>query len=86
MHVKTITKDDFSVMTKTEKVGHVFGNGRELLSRKENGYTISLYILDGFFVEVWYKDPEKKIEMIELSEVDAVELNYGNQIDLTNLY
>lgn len=86
MQVKTITKDDFSVMTKTEKVGHVFNNGRELLSRKENGYTISLYILAGFFVEVWYKDPENKIEMIEIAEVDKVELNYRNQIELTNLY
>ncbi len=86
MQVKILSRGEFSEMTKTEKVGHLFSNGRALLNRKENGYTISLYTLAGFFVEVWYKDPENKIEMIELAEVDNVELNYGNQIELTNLY
>lgn len=86
MELKMINQENFVKLTKTEKVSNVFGAGKELLSRFENDYTISLYTLYGFFVEVWYKNPAKKIEKIDVCDLDWVAKYYENEIDLANLF
>ena len=86
MQLEMIKQDDFAKLTKTEKVSNLFGAGKELLGRKEEDYTISLYTLYGFFVEVWYKNPARKIEKIEVCDLDWVAAHYENEIELANLF
>ncbi len=81
-----ISQDNFVKLTKTEKVSNVFTAGKELLHREEDDYSISLYTLYGFFVEVWYKDPAKKIEKIEVCDLDWVAKYYDNEIELASLF
>jgi len=86
MQLEMIKQEDFKKFTKTEKVSKVFGAGKELLSRCEDDYTISLYTLYGFFVEVWYKNPARKIEKIEVCDLDWIATYYENEIELANLF
>lgn len=86
MYLEMIKQEDFIKLNKTEKVSNLFGAGKELLSRLEDDYTISLYTLYGFFVEVWYKNPDKKIEKIEVCDLDWVATYYENEIELANLF
>lgn len=86
MQLEMINQEDFVKLTKTEKVCNVFGAGKELLSRFDGDYSISLYTLYGFFVEVWYKNPSQKIEKIEVCDLDWVTKYYENEIELANLF
>ena len=86
MHLEMIKQEEFTKLTKTEKVSNLFGAGKELLSRLEEDYTISLYTLYGFFVEVWYKNPARKIEKIEVCDLDWVAKHYDKEIELANLF
>lgn len=86
MQLEMINQESFVKLTKTEKVSNVFGAGKELLSRTEDDYSISLYTLYGFFVEIWYKNPAKKIEKIEVCDLDWVAKYYENEIELASLF
>lgn len=84
MQLEMINQKNFVKLTKTEQVSNLFGAGKELLSRTEDDYSISLYTLYGFFVEIWYKNPKKKIEKIEVCDQEWVAKYY--EIDLANLF
>lgn len=86
MRADKIGKMGFVKMTKTEKVCHLFNSGEELLSRENTGFTISLYLLEDFFVEVWYSSNHKMIERIEVTSNDEVLENYDQSIDLSSLF
>lgn len=86
MELETINQEDFIELTKTEKVNHVFHSGKEILERTKGDYIINLYALNGFFVEVWYKKPENKIEKIEACPIDQVIARYEKEIELTQLF
>lgn len=86
MQLKTIKQEEFINLTKTEKVSILFGTGKELMIRGNEEYSISLYTLFGFFVEVWYKNPAKKIEKIEVCDLDWISSNYEKEIELANLF
>lgn len=81
-----IGKTGFVEMTKTEKVCHLFNSGEELLSRENPGFKISLYLIEDFFVEIWYSSQQKTIERIEVTTKDEVLKNYDKNIDLSNLF
>ena len=81
-----ISKDVFEEMNKTERVGCLFTRGRELLSREDPNYIISLYLLTDFFVEIWYENPSKTIERIDITTNEEVMANYEQEIDLTDLF
>lgn len=81
-----VGSEDFTAMTKTEKVGYLFNSGREILSRKSSGFIISLYLLEDFFVEIWYTSPNKMIENIEVTTNEEVLKHYDKKIDLSKLF
>ena len=84
--IEKIGRDGFEKLTKTEKVGYLFNSGEELLCREDPEFTISLYILNNFFVEIWYSAPSRIIERIELTTNEEVLENYDHEIDLTDLF
>lgn len=86
MHFEILKQEDFSQLNKTEKVSNVFGAGEEVLSRREDDYMISLHILYGFFVEIWYRNPARIIEKIEVCDLDWVANYYDSEIELASLF
>ena len=86
MQLEILKQEDFCKLNKTEKVSNVFGAGKEVLCRNEDDYMISLHILYGFFVEVWYRNPARKIEKIEVCDLDWVATYYDNEIELANMF
>ena len=81
-----VGKIGFINLTKTEKVSRLFSSGEFLLTREHPGYKISLYLLENFFIEIWYTSPENRIDKIEVVPNDEVLENYHDDIDLSSLF
>lgn len=63
-----ISKNRFKELAKLQKGELVFQEGRYIGMREYYNYSINLYSLYDFFVEVWYSPDENKIEKIEVLE------------------
>jgi hypothetical protein len=81
----SITPETFAKMSKTEQVCQVLKLGKELLSRSESGFSISLYLISGFFVEIWYSAPGRQIDQIKLITNKQLMRNYEKEIDLDEM-
>lgn len=81
-----LSKELFEQMNKTERVNCLFKKGQELLSREDTDYIISLYQIADFFVEIWYQNPGRKIERIDITTYEEVMANYEEEIDLEDLF
>ncbi len=49
-----------------KKATYVWDNGKYVSVREYYGYKINLYLLPGFYVEVWYFVNENRIKKVEL--------------------
>ncbi|MFO8087243.1 MAG: hypothetical protein R6T91_05465 [Bacteroidales bacterium] len=78
--------EQFHKMQMLEKVQHVLTNGVDVMSRIYMYYHIKLYVVDGFFVEIWYRQMASRIDYVEIVGVDDVFLNYKEKIDISDLY
>lgn len=78
--------DRFQQMKTLEKVQHVLTNGDDVMSRIYLYYNIKLYVVDNFFVEIWYRQMASRIDYVKMVDVDDVFLNYKNEIDISDLY
>ena len=61
-----IGKEVFSILEINAKANLIWGHGKYIASRTYYNYSISLYSLSGFFVEVGVFDNSKEIEKIEV--------------------
>jgi hypothetical protein len=86
LHSEELCREVFEKMNKTERVCSLFKEGKELLSRENHDYVISLYILKDFFVEIWYQEPGHKVDRIDITTNEEVMANYEEEIDLTDLF
>jgi hypothetical protein len=55
---------DFNILSNIEKVFVLFDKGINIATRKESGYTIDLYSLSAFYVEIWYDSKSIAVENI----------------------
>ena len=77
--------DDFRKLTIFRQVEMLFEKGHHVLSRIYLFYNVHLYTLAGFYVEIWYRQADNKIErVIILDESDVLDL-YDNQIGLSEI-
>mgnify|MGYP001544744129 CR=1 FL=1 len=81
----SITPETFVKMTKTEQVCLALKLGKELMSRSESGFSISLYLISGFFVEIWYRSPDRQIDQISLITNKQLMKKYEKEIDLDEM-
>jgi len=63
-----ISKTKFKKLSINAKGELVFQEGKYIGMREYYNYSINLYSLYNFFVEVWYSPGENKIEKIEVLE------------------
>lgn len=80
--MELITDTSFQNLTKTEQIGMMLRLGKELITRVSDNYSIHLYILSNFFVEVWYDT--KSDVLIKLNTTDKQEIvnNYKEMNDI----
>lgn len=86
MQLELIKKEDFAKLNKTEQVNIIFHQGRELFARFVDDNTVCLYALSGFFAEIWYKNPGRKIDRIDICTIDYVTRVYSKEIELLDLF
>lgn len=78
-----ITHREFSALPLKEKIRLLFQNGNFIVAIRYYGYKINLYLLNNFYVEVFYNHKQDMIERIELLPVFHTRMKfYTDQIQL----
>ena len=77
-------KDAFNSLTLEEKADLVFQKDSFVCTRVYCGQTISLYLVNGFYVEVWYLPNENRIVDISLPTSNQLSL-YKTPLNLNSL-
>lgn len=76
-----ITEKDFSALTLKSKIRHVYMGGKFLMDIRYYGYKVNLYMLNNFYVEVFYNHKLDKIEKVEIMERQHSRLKfYADQV------
>ncbi len=83
-----ITPENFLELTLDEKIKVLYTEGLFVTSIRYYGYKINLYLLDQFYVEVFYNHKLDKIEKIDLMDPHHSRIKfYTDQIQLpANLF
>ena len=55
---------EFIILPSDEQARYIWGKGTFLMSRQLGRYNISLYHLEGFYVEIWYNKDDNTIYAI----------------------
>jgi hypothetical protein len=78
-------RDAFNSLSLDEKADFVFQKDSFIDTREYYGQTISLYLVNGFYVEVWYLPNENKILDISLPTAAQLSL-YKSPVNLKGLF
>jgi hypothetical protein len=77
--------DEFRKLTIYRQVELLLEKGQHVLNRIYLFYNIHLFTFAGFYVEIWYRQSDNKIDrVIILNESDVLDL-YDNQIGLGDI-
>ena len=80
-----MTLYQFNVLTENEKTAIVWNEGDVVGDRKENNFSILLYQVQSFYVEVFYSGNENKISKLRsFSSIEQLE-SYLGKIDISGL-
>ena len=78
-----ITHIEFNALSLNEKVQLLFQNGNFIVAIRYYGYKVNLYLLNNFYVEVFYNHKRDMIERIELLPAFHTRMKfYSDQIQL----
>lgn len=81
--MRTITHTEFSALPNKDKIALLFQKGNFIVAIRYYGYKINLYLLNNFYVEVFYNHKRDEIERIELLPVFHSRMKfYSDQITL----
>ncbi len=81
-----LTAERFSQLSINDQVTTALSNGQELLERIFVNNIIKLYLLDGFYVEIWYQQITNRITRVGVVNIEDVLHLYENQINITDLF
>lgn len=74
---------EFNILSLKDKVQLLYQQGNFVVSIRYYGYKINLYLLDNYYVEVFYNHKLDKIEKIELLDPSHSRMKfYTDQISL----
>ncbi len=80
-----ISAENFQTLRLNEKAQIVFDLGEELFVKSINNYSIKLYVLFDFYVEIIYFPEDNKIKQIEAITDDYLAEYYIAEIDISDL-
>ncbi|HEY8402689.1 MAG TPA: hypothetical protein VIK89_15580 [Cytophagaceae bacterium] len=82
----SITGKEFNSLPLNTKIQLLYREGDFLMNIRYYGYKVNLYVLNNFFVEVFYNHKLDKIEKIELLDSQHTRMKfYTDQIKLPEL-
>ncbi|MBL7904799.1 MAG: hypothetical protein JNL22_07230 [Bacteroidales bacterium] len=81
-----LTAERFSQLSINDQVTTALSNGQELLERIFVNNIIKLYLLDGFYVEIWYQQITNRITRVGVVNIEDVLHLYESQINITDLF
>ncbi len=76
---------EFRKLTIFRQVEMLLEHGHHALNRIYLFYNIHLYTLSDFYVEIWYRQADNKIERVILLDPSDVLDLYDNQIGLSDI-
>lgn len=81
-----ISDKDFCTFSLREKIKTLFENGTFIVAIRYYGYKVNLYLLNNYYVEVFYNHKLDRIEKIELMESRHTRVKfYTDQISILDL-
>jgi len=79
--------NEFRELDETEQVEILWYNGEQIGRRKEQGYLVLLYQVEGFYVEVFYHRKQRVIKRyLSFESDDRRLLPYLDKIDISPIY
>lgn len=81
-----MTPEEFVSLPAKSKAHIVLTHGSELIDRIFMFYVIKLYMLDSFYVEIWYHQISNKIDKVQLVDIDDVVHLYEKRINISDLF
>lgn len=81
-----MTPDEFLQLPIEEKVTLTLADGAELLERIYMYFVIKLYTVQGLYVEIWYQQLSRKIDKVQLVELEEVIHLYEGQINISDIF
>ncbi|MFL5754292.1 MAG: hypothetical protein ACJ76F_12850 [Bacteroidia bacterium] len=82
----TIKIADFICLSPYDKARCIWKSGELIGGRSVSGYSILLYSLSGFYVEVFYAPADQQIKKIELLSDEAILSDYAEQVNIKDLF
>lgn len=81
-----LTAEIFAGLPVEEQVTTLLGQGNELLERIFINYTIKVYSLNDFHVEIWYQQVTNRIDRVMIVQMEDVLHLYESQINISDLF
>lgn len=81
-----MTIDQFMALPAHRRASLVLIEGKELMFRVYMFYTVKLFHLSDFFVEIWYSQTSNKIDKVMVVDLDDVIHLYEKNIDISDLF
>jgi hypothetical protein len=85
MTQKAIDLEDFQELTTDEQARLLQRDGTYVGKREEDGRTAVLFQLHSFYVEIWYQEYRRHIDLIVSSKSTALLQPYLDQVPLRDL-
>ena len=77
---------DFLGLAQKDQINRLYREGSFIVAIRYYGYKINLYLLDGFYVEVFYNHKLDKIEKIALLDFNHSRMKfYQDQISINTI-
>lgn len=80
-----MTSAEFRKLSVFRQVEILLGQGQQFMGRIFLFYTIQLYVFDGLFVEIWYRQTSNQIDRVVILDLADVFDLYEKQITLGEL-
>lgn len=80
-----MTPSEFQKLTVFRQVELLLDRGQQLMGRIYMYYNVHLFVLEGLFVEIWYKQTSNLIDRVVVLEPDTVLDLYESQIGIEGL-
>jgi len=81
-----MTEKEFIKLKIQDQLMIVFESGEEIASRLYAGFSIKLYSIFDFYIEVWYIKNENKVDRLNIIDTEKVSRLYSSAIDITDIF
>ena len=81
-----MTEKEFLKLKIQDQLMIVFDSGEEIASRLYAAFSIKLYSIFDFYIEVWYIKNENKVDRLNIIDTEKVSRLYSSAIDITDIF